>query len=121
MQDLNKQTQLPLSNDMFDFVTCTVSIDYLVKPVEVLRQALRVLKPSGTAVIVISNRMFGSKVIRWWRTATDRRRVWAVMVFLRFAATADAWFEDLSVEDLSPSPGDTDPLYAITAKKKINS
>ncbi|KAJ3336772.1 hypothetical protein HDU93_002165 [Gonapodya sp. JEL0774] len=45
VRDLNQTPSLsPLDDNTFDFVTCTVSIDYLTKPQQVLSEILRVLK-----------------------------------------------------------------------------
>ena len=38
---------LPFPDDSFDAVLCCVSIDYLIRPVEVLAEAARVLRPGG--------------------------------------------------------------------------
>ena len=44
-RDLNKTPQLPYKDRSFDVVTCVVSIDYLTKPVQILKEARRVLRP----------------------------------------------------------------------------
>ena len=43
VRDLNKQPSLPYENGAFDVVTCTVSIDYLTSPVQVMSE----VRPSG--------------------------------------------------------------------------
>lgn len=35
VQDLNVNTKLPYEDNTFDFITNTVSVDYLIKPLEV--------------------------------------------------------------------------------------
>ena len=44
-RDLNKVPQLPYKDRSFDVVTCVVSIDYLTKPIQILKEARRVLRP----------------------------------------------------------------------------
>ena len=44
-RDLNKVPQLPYKDRSFDVVTCVVSIDYLTKPVQILKEVRRVLRP----------------------------------------------------------------------------
>ena len=62
VQDLNLVPTLPFMDASFDFVLCVVSVDYLVQPRDVLRDALRALRPGGEAVISFSNRFFPPKV-----------------------------------------------------------
>ena len=37
-QDLNKSPVLPYADESFDVVTCVVSVDYLIRPLEVFRE-----------------------------------------------------------------------------------
>jgi hypothetical protein len=62
VQDLNDNPTLPYKDASFDVVLCQLSIDYLTRPLEVLNQVGRVLKPGGTIHILFSNRLFLSKV-----------------------------------------------------------
>ena len=71
LRDLNRDPQLPFADAAFDAVTCCVSIDYLVRPVEVLREIARVLRPQGVVVITFSNRCFPTKAIRGWLVTDD--------------------------------------------------
>ena len=47
LQDLNVDPTLPFADASYDAAVCCVSIDYLVRPVEVLREVARVLRPGG--------------------------------------------------------------------------
>lgn len=62
VQDLNTNPKLPYPDNSFSVVLCQLSIDYLTRPLEVLREVGRVLKPGGTVHILFSNRLFLSKV-----------------------------------------------------------
>ena len=62
VKDLNDKPILPYDDNTFDVVLCQLSIDYLTRPLEVLKEAGRVLKPNGTVHILFSNRLFLSKV-----------------------------------------------------------
>lgn len=42
-------------------VTCVVSVDYLIKPLEVFKEVHRVLKPGGKFILSQSNRCFPTK------------------------------------------------------------
>jgi SAM-dependent methyltransferase len=69
---LNDDPALPFPDASFDAVTCCVSVDYLVRPVEVFAEASRVLRPDGPFVVTFSNRCFPTKAIRGagWRPTT---------------------------------------------------
>lgn len=56
VKDLNDDPTFPFEDDSFDKVTCVVSIDYLNKPLEVVKEIGRVLRPGGEAIISMSNR-----------------------------------------------------------------
>jgi hypothetical protein len=58
LQDLNDNPTLPYKDASFDVVLCQLSIDYLTRPLEVLNQAGRVLKPGGT--VTYSSRIASS-------------------------------------------------------------
>ena len=66
VRDLNVDPTLPFDDASFDAVLCCVSIDYLIHPVEVLREAARVLRPGGVVVLTFSNRCFPTKAVRGW-------------------------------------------------------
>lgn len=70
-KNLNIEPKLPYADDSFDVVTCVVSVDYLIHPLEVFREARRVLKPGGKFILSQSNRMFQTKAIRMWLGMDD--------------------------------------------------
>lgn len=110
VHDLNVDPTLPFDDATFDAVTCCVSVDYLVRPVEVFGEAARVLRPGGTFVVMFSNRCFPSKAIRAWLAADDRQR--CAIVASYFAAVGR--FGPATVQLRNPDlPGD--PLYAVWA------
>jgi hypothetical protein len=60
-RDLNVEPKLPYPDNSFDVVTCVVSIDYLIHPIEVLKEVHRVLRPGGKMIVSQSNRCFPTK------------------------------------------------------------
>jgi len=64
VMDLNavNSPTLPYTDGSFDTVLCQLSIDYLIHPLEVMREVGRVMKVGGKVAIVFSNRLFIQKV-----------------------------------------------------------
>lgn len=46
---------LPFANDTFDYVTCLGSLEHFINPDYGVREIARVLKPTGTAAIMLPN------------------------------------------------------------------
>ncbi|MCY7412759.1 MAG: class I SAM-dependent methyltransferase [Salinibacterium sp.] len=114
VQDLNVEPVLPFADGSFDAVLCCVSIDYLVRPVEVLREAARVLRPGGQIVITFSNRCFPTKAIRGWLETDDEGRCAIVLDYLDRAGAFDE--AHLSLRTPAARGYRGDPLYAVTAR-----
>jgi SAM-dependent methyltransferase len=93
VQDLNVDAHLPFDDATFDAVVCCVSIDYLVHPVEVLREASRVLRPGGVVVLTFSNRCFPTKAVRGWLATDEDGRVAIVRAYLEQAGFTDVTTE----------------------------
>jgi len=109
VQDLNTDPTLPFADGEFDGVGCCVSIDYLTRPVEVLREVGRVLKVGSPAIISFSNRCFPDKAVAIWHQLDDQGHVRLVEGYLREAGN----FENVRSLDRSPRRMFSDPLYAV--------
>lgn len=107
VQNLNVDPRLPFEDASFDAVLCCVSIDYLIRPVEVLREASRVLRPGGVVVLTFSNRCFPTKAIRGWLATDEDGRVAIVRAYLK-----QAGFKDVSTALRTGPRSAHDPLYA---------
>ena len=112
VHDLNAEPHLPFADATFDAVTCCVSVDYLVRPVEVFADVARVLRPDGLFAITFSNRCFPTKAIRGWLATDERGRTAIVAEYFR---QAGGW-EPAQVERRTP-PGWGDPLDAVWARR----
>jgi SAM-dependent methyltransferase len=111
VHDLNADPRLPFADAEFDGAACCVSIDYLVRPVEVLRDLARVLRGGGPVVVTFSNRRFPTKVIALWESLDDAGHGQLVAHYLR---EAGGW-SDVTTLDRSPVSGD--PLFAVIARR----
>lgn len=109
IQNLNEDPHLPFEDGLFDGVGICVSIDYLTKPVEVLREIGRVCKVGTPLVVTFSNRCFPTKAVDVWHRLDDAGRMKLVELYLRDAGN----FRDVHGEDRSPGRMFSDPLYAV--------
>lgn len=112
VHDLNAEPLLPFADARFDAVTCCVSVDYLVHPVEVLTEAARVLEPGGVLALTFSNRLFPTKAVRGWLAASEEGRCSIAAEYVR----ATGGFGEPEVALRTP-PRVGDPLYAVTARR----
>lgn len=108
VQNLNDDPQLPFPADSFDRVLIAVSIQYLTRPVEVLRSARAVLRRSGRIAIAMSHRCFPTKAIAAFQHLAPADRVRLVTWYLERAG-----FSAIAFDDRSPSCGD--PLWVVSA------
>jgi SAM-dependent methyltransferase len=113
VHDLNLDPVLPYDDESFDDVVCCVSVDYLVRPLEVFAEVARVLRPGGRFVCTFSNRCFPTKAIRGWLVAGDDGRPVIVSEYFR---RAGGWREPHVDWRIPPGAG-TDPLAAVWAER----
>jgi SAM-dependent methyltransferase len=133
VHDLNVNPSLPFDDDQFDGVVICVSVQYLTRPVEVFAEVARVLRPAAPLVVTYSNRCFQTKAVSVWLAFGDEDRGRLVALYAKETQA----FDDARLYDLSPGrtftgvPDDgrlrehirsgaiqTDPLYAVVAKKR---
>ena len=113
--DLNTNPVLPYPDNTFDVVTNVVSVDYLTRPLEVMKEVNRVLKPGGLAIMSFSNRCFPTKAIAIWTSSGDMDHIWIVGAYFHFAEG----FEKPQALDISPAKGRSDPMYVVYARKQV--
>jgi SAM-dependent methyltransferase len=119
VQDLNADPRLPLPDASVDGVLCCVSVDYLTRPVDVLIEAARVMRPGAPIVLTFSNRCFPSKAIRGWLATDDSTHCAIVGGYLRLAGG----FTEAEASLRTPSVRTTgrayrgDPLYAVVGRR----
>jgi ubiquinone/menaquinone biosynthesis C-methylase UbiE len=125
IHDLNHNTRLPFSDNSFDAVLNTFSVDYLIKPVEVFQEVRRVLKPGGLFLVIFSNRLFPQKAVKIWLQSSEEERLLLVEDYFKLAGgfhSPQVW---VSKGGLRPEddqyfgmgiPGD--PVYALYAEKQ---
>jgi SAM-dependent methyltransferase len=112
VHDLNADPRVPLPDADVDAAVCCVSIDYLTRPIEVLADVGRVLRPGGPLAITYSNRCFPTKAVRGWLATDDEQHGVVVAELVRRTGL----FDEPRVTLRTP-PGRGDPLYAVTATR----
>ena len=114
VQNLNTNSELPFGEAKFDGCGICVSIDYLTRPAEVLREVGRVLKVGAPTIISFSNRCFPTKAVEIWHRLDDRGRMRLVEGYFQEAGN----FRNFRSLDRSPRRVFSDPLYAVIADSK---
>jgi SAM-dependent methyltransferase len=123
--DLNERPVLPFPDGTFDAVLNSLSVDYLTRPVEVFREAARVLRHGGLFLVTFSNRFFPPKAVRLWRDASEEER----LDYVRGLFASCPEFEEPSafLARGLPRPAedryaefvhDSDPVYALYAERR---
>lgn len=120
VHDLNRTPGLPFANESFDAVICNVSVEYLVRPLDVFEEAFRVLRSGGVFINTFSDRCFPTKAVRLWRYLHPFERLQYALALYQHGGK----FERLRTETVRglPRPADddytsqnpfADPLYAV--------
>ncbi len=107
--DLNRPSFLPFADESLGGAVCTVSVQYLTRPLETYAELSRSLRPGAPFVVTFSNRCFPTKAVLAWRAADDDAHVRLVRSY--FGATP--LFGRTYSQHHRPATGD--PLYAVWA------
>lgn len=114
VHDLNRDPRLPFEDSSFDAVVLTVSVQYLVRPVEVFAEVSRVLRDDAPFVVTFSNRMFPTKAVRIWQECSDQQRMTLVKLYMQQAGN----FREIVAVDRTPNlPHNSDPVFLVMGRK----
>jgi hypothetical protein len=125
VHDLNLEPALPYQDAAFDAVICTVSVEYLTKPLEVFAEVARVLRPGGRFILTFSDRWFPPKVIKVWHDIHPFERMGLVLeYFLRSDAfdKLHSWSQRGLPRPLDDKYADrmalSDPVFAVWGERR---
>lgn len=111
VQNLNSTAILPYPDHSFDAVMIVVSIQYLIRPVEVFSEIDRVLSRGGKCIVAMSHRLFPTKAIYAFQVLPPADRCQLVSAYMN---QANATF-DIDIVDRSPP--NADPLWLVVGRK----
>ena len=110
VHNVNKDPHLPFRDGEFDGAIMTVSVQYLINPIETFAEVGRVLKAAAPFVATFSNRMFPTKAVAIWQFLNDRDRVGLVGRYFNDSGA----FENIDAIDRSePGNPPSDPVWAV--------
>jgi SAM-dependent methyltransferase len=110
VQDLNADTDLPLETSSLDAAMICVGAQYLQRPVDVLRELRRALKPGAPLIVSFSNRCFPTKAVAVWLRLDTRGHAALVSLYLEAAGFA-------AVESHLLADGRScDPMVAVVGR-----
>lgn len=110
IQDLNRNTALPLEDGGFDAALCCASVQYLQQPIEVFAEVRRALRPGAPFIVSFSNRCFPTKAVAIWRALNIAQHATLVSLYAQRAGFAEVEARLLA------HGGDGDPLVAVIAR-----
>lgn len=111
VQNLNAEPELPYASESFDAAVNAVSVQYLVRPVEVFASVRRVLRPGGLSIVAMSHRCFPTKAVRAFHTLPRDGRFDLVRRYCELAGGFDG------IECIDRSPPGADPLWLVVARR----
>ena len=113
VQDLNAEPTLPLETGVFDGAAVCASVQYLQRPVTVLQEVSRVLKPGAPLVVTFSDRCFPTKAVAIWQ-AEGLDNADLVTLYLQRAG-----FDRVAADRIHARDRGGDPLWAVTGRKAL--
>ncbi len=127
VHDLNQDPILPYADREFDAVVCSMSLEYLTSPFEVIQEVYRVLRPGGRVVLSFSHRWFPGKAVNIWTELHEFERLGLASELLLqnkgftnvVTYSERGWPRPFDERDrYYPLLQLSDPLFAVTAEKR---
>jgi SAM-dependent methyltransferase len=108
IQDLNRTPELPLDNNSYDIAVCSASIEYLIHPLQVMREVARILQPGAPFIVTFSNRWFPEKASEIWKQLHEFERMGLVTSYFRQSRL----FQNIATESIRGLSRPVDDRYA---------
>ncbi len=107
VQDLNRDMMLPLGAKTVDNALICSSVQYLQRPVAVLADVVRILKPGAPLIVSFTNRCFPTKAVAIWQALDQEDQGRLVKLYLDKAG-----FVETQIRILRDG-SDGDPMTAV--------
>lgn len=125
LHDINTDPKLPFGENYFDVVINSLSVDYMIKPLEMFQEVGRVLKPGGLFLVIFSNRMFPTKAVKVWKDSSESERVILAEEYFQGTGIFEKPLKFISKGKERPKDDKyyeycklSDPVYALYSEKK---
>lgn len=112
VRNLNEDPALPLADASLDGAAICVSVQYLERPVAVMRELARCLKPGAALAVTFSNRCFPAKAVAIWLGLPMGQHQRLVGLYMERAG-----FAAIEARTLIPAGLDHDPLWAVIGRR----
>jgi SAM-dependent methyltransferase len=110
VHNVSTNPRLPFDDAQFDGAIMTVSVQYLIHPVETFADVGRVLKPGAPFIVTFSNRMFPTKAVAIWQYLDERDRVGLVGRYFKESGAFDRVEE---IDKSAPTNPPSDPVWGV--------
>jgi SAM-dependent methyltransferase len=110
VHNVNTNPRLPFDDAQFGGAIMTVSVQYLIHPVETFADVGRVLKPGAPFIVTFSNRMFPTKAVAIWQYLDERDRVGLVGRYFKESGAFDRVEE---IDKSAPTNPPSDPVWGV--------
>lgn len=118
VHDLNKNHRLPLKDQSFDAVFLHFAVPYMTRPLEVFREAGRLLKPAGLFMVTFSTRVLKEKAVNLWLTSrTDERLLLLLDYFVKSQALGTPRVCVANQKQGNGGGAPATPVYAVYAER----
>ncbi|MBF0854918.1 class I SAM-dependent methyltransferase [Gluconobacter wancherniae] len=117
VQDLNDVPELPFEDESFDAVCLCDGLAYLTRPLTVLGEVVRVLKPGAPLIVTFSDQFHAPKAVAMWQALepSDRGRLVSVLMSRAGLVELDTG-EVVPPEDLTAWQ---DTVHAVVGRRPV--
>jgi SAM-dependent methyltransferase len=114
IHDTNKDSPLPFADKLFDGAMLAVSVQYLIRPVQIFKEIARILKSGAPFIVTYSNRCFPTKAVAIWHPLDDHGHGKLIQQYFKAAGS----FTEPVLREENPDRSEwQDPLYSVVARR----